>query len=138
MGAALERERLTLATIEDGTLGALAGLLADVPALTRSTISRAAEDAPLPDADALRTLAAEAARSAGASIGLAVATRVNAGQTPVRAAIAMPDAPGRAFEPLELRLFQGGAHGRFRAAVAGAAHLVEALGGPASGGRGPA
>jgi nicotinamide-nucleotide amidase len=129
MAATLAREGLTLATAEDGTRGALATLLEDVPGLVSASISRGPDHAPLPDDAELRARAEAAARSAGASIGLAVAARSVDGHTPVRAAIVMPDAP-RTFEPLELRLFQGGAHGRFRASIAAAAHLIEALGGP--------
>ncbi|HEY5628870.1 MAG TPA: molybdopterin-binding protein [Candidatus Limnocylindrales bacterium] len=130
VAAALDREGLTLAIDEDGTRGALAALLSDVPALVRATTGGSAGLSLLPEPPELASRAVAAARTAGASIGLAVASREDGGHTPVRASIALPAADGRSVEPLDLRLFQGGAHGRLRAAVAAAAHLVEALGGP--------
>jgi hypothetical protein len=79
--------------------------------------------------------AAEIAREAGTSTGLAlVASTDGASRTLLRAAVAAPDR-GRS-RVLDLRLFQHGAHGRLRAAVAAAAFLVQVLGEdePGSGG----
>ena len=48
-------------------------------------------------------------------------------QTLLRAAVTLPDEPEDARHVLDLRLFAHGPHGRLRAAIAAAAHLVEVL-----------
>jgi hypothetical protein len=70
--------------------------------------------------------AAEAARAAGVEVGLALVAHTDGTQTLLRAAVAAPAAGWS--RVLDLRLFQHGAHGRFRAAVAAAAFLAEVLG----------
>lgn len=109
------------ATVEAGTDGQLAALLAGVPALARSTVlgPSAARPGSLEDA------AADAARDAGTEMGLALEATDADHETLVRASAAGP--AGAADGSLDLRLFQHGPHGRFRAAVAGAAFLVERL-----------
>ncbi|MCU0484364.1 MAG: molybdopterin-binding protein [Chloroflexi bacterium] len=132
--AAAERSGTRLATVEAGTGGALAGLLAGVTVLERAVVLGPGL-APDPATWPVEERAAEIAREAGTSTGLAlVASTDGASRTLLRAAVAAPDR-GRS-RVLDLRLFQHGAHGRLRAAVAAAAFLVQVLGEdePGSGG----
>ena len=124
--AACERRGLELATVEVGTNGTLGDLLAEAPALLRSTVY-----GPRTELDIgswpLEREAAEAARAADAGLGLALVAHGDGKQTVLRAAVV---APGSGWSRLvDLRLFQHGAQGRFRAAVAAAAFLVEVLAG---------
>jgi hypothetical protein len=66
------------------------------------------------------------ARDAGVEVGLALVAHANGTQTLLRSAVGAPAAGWS--RVLELRLFQHGAHGRFRAGVAAAAFLAEVLG----------
>ena len=70
--------------------------------------------------------AIEIAREAGVEVGLSLVAHSDASQTVLRVAVAAP-ANGWS-RVLDLRLFQHGDHGRFRAGVAAAAFLVEVLG----------
>lgn len=124
VGRATAAAGVRLATIEAGTEGALAVLLGELPALGRSTIlgaSAAGKSLPVALADAAR----EAAVDAAVEIGVALAAWPDGTFTQVRAVASTPD--GAWTRALELRLFQGGAHGRLRAAVATAAFVVDAL-----------
>lgn len=112
-----------LATVEAGSNGELGRLLADVVALARSE-ARAGEAAAALEAG-LAEAAVAAARGAGTALGLALVARPADAGTVVRVAVARPDRDWS--RRLELRLFQHGAHGRFRAAVAAAAFLIETL-----------
>lgn len=125
VAAAAERAGVGLAVIEVGTNGSLGGLLAEVPALARATTWGPGVE-PDPSAWPAEQEAAAAARDAGADVGVALAAHTDGRQTVLRAAVAAPD--GAWSRALDLRLFQHGAHGRFRAAVAAAAFLVEVLG----------
>ena len=118
-----------LAIVEVGTTGALGALLAEVPALERS-VSAGPGVAPDPAAWPVEDAALEAARSIGVGLGVAVgvalvALTVPADGTRLRVAVAAPEAG--VSRVLELRLFQHGTHGRFRAAVAAAAFTIEII-----------
>jgi nicotinamide-nucleotide amidase len=122
---ATAREGVRFATVEAGTHGALGALLAEVPTLEREVahgpaVARDVAAWPVEDE------AVAIAREAGVEIGLALVAHTDGTQTQLRAAVAAPDAGWS--RVLELRLFQHGAHGRFRAGVAAAAFLVEVLG----------
>ncbi len=121
VGEAAGLAGIRFATAEAGTRGALAALLADVPRLVNARIL-----GPEADSGALaaqvEALAAEAATVDGADAGVAVAAWDAGTETRLRAAVA---APGRQTRALDLRLFQRGPHGRFRAAVATAAFTIE-------------
>ena len=120
-----------LAIVEVGTTGTLGALLAEVPALERSA-SAGPGVAPDPSAWPVKEAALEAARSVGVGIGVGigvgvalVALTVPGDGTRLRVAVAAPEAG--VSRVLDLRLFQHGAHGRFRAAVAAAAFTIEVL-----------
>jgi hypothetical protein len=114
-----------IAIVEVGTTGTLGALLAEVPALERSA-SAGPGVAPDPAAWPVEEAAVEAARSVGVAVGVAlVALTVPGEGTRLRAAVVVPDAG--VSRVLDLRLFQHGAHGRFRAAVAAAAFTIEVL-----------
>lgn len=122
---ATARESVRFAVVEAGTHGALGALLAEVPTLEREVahgpaVARDVAAWPVED-EALAV-----ARDAGVEVGLALVAHTDGTQTLLRAAVAAPDAGWS--RVLDLRLFQHGAHGRFRAAVAAAAFLVEVLG----------
>jgi nicotinamide-nucleotide amidase len=122
---ATAREGVRFAVVEAGTHGALGALLAEVPTLEREVahgpaVARDVAAWPVED-EALAV-----ARDAGVEVGLALVAHTDGTQTLLRAAVAAPDAGWS--RVLDLRLFQHGAHGRFRAAVAAAAFLVEVLG----------
>jgi hypothetical protein len=74
----------------------------------------------------VETEAIEIAREAGVEVGLSLVAHSDASQTVLRVAVAAP-AHGWS-RVLDLRLFQHGDQGRFRAGVAAAAFLVEVLG----------
>lgn len=116
---------IRFAIIEAGTQGALGALLAEVSALERDV---ALGPGVLRDVAAwpVEREAFEIAREAGVEIGLSLVASTDDTRTLVRAAVAAPG-PGWS-RVLDLRLFQHGAHGRFRAGVAAAAFLVEVLG----------
>jgi len=118
-----------LAIVEVGTTGTLGALLAEVPALERSA-SAGPGVAPDPAAWPVEEAALEAARSIGVAVGVAVGVALVASTVPgdgtrLRVAVAAPEAGVSRVH--ELRLFQHGAHGRFRAAVAAAAFTIEVL-----------
>ncbi len=122
---ATAREGVRFAIVEAGTHGALGALLAEVPTLEREVahgpaVARDVAAWPVEDE------AVAIAREAGVDIGLALVAHTDGTQTQLRAAVAAPDAGWS--RVLDLRLFQHGAHGRFRAGVAAAAFLVEVLG----------
>ncbi len=122
---ATAREDVRFAIVEAGTHGALGALLAEVPTLEREVahgpaVARDVAAWPVED-EALAI-----ARDAGVEVGLALVAHTDGTQTVLRAAVVAPDAGWS--RVLDLRLFQHGVHGRFRAAVAAAAFLVEVLG----------
>jgi len=122
---AAARAGIRFAVVEAGTHGALGSLLAEVPALEREvahgpTVARDVEAWPVEDE------AMAIARDAGVEVGLALVAHTDSTQTLLRAAVAAPGAGWS--RVLDLRLFQHGAHGRFRAGVAAAAFLAEVLG----------
>lgn len=125
VGEAAGAAGVRLAVAEVGTTGTLGALLAELPALERST-SAGPGIAPDPAAWPAEEAAVEAARSAGVAVGIAlVALTAHGDGTRLRAAVVVPDAG--VSRVLDLRLFQHGAHGRFRAAVAAAAFAIEVL-----------
>ena len=129
VSAAASAAGVRLAIVEVGTTGTLGALLAEVPALERSA-SAGPGVAPDPAVWPVEEAALEAARSIGVAVGVAVgvalvALTVPAEGTRLRIAVAAPEAG--VSRVLELRLFQHGAHGRFRAAVAAAAFTIEVL-----------
>ncbi len=126
VGRAAETAGVRLAIVEAGTRGTLGALLADVPALVRE-VAMGATARPAVATWPVEGEAAQVAREAAAEVGLALVADADGSQTHLRVAVAEPRA-GRV-QVFELRLFQHGAHGRFRAAVAAAAFLVEFLGG---------
>jgi len=122
---ATERAGIRFAIVEAGTHGALGALLAEVPALELQVahgpaVARDVAAWPVEDE------AVAIARDAEVEIGLALVAATDGTQTLLRAAVASPDAAWS--RVLDLRLFQHGAHGRFRAGVAAAAFLAEVLG----------
>ena len=111
--------------MESGSHGALGALLAEVPALERHVshgpaVARDVATWPVEDE------AMAIARDAAVEIGLALVAHTDGTATVLRSAVAAPGAGWS--RVLELRLFQHGAHGRFRAGVAAAAFLAEVLG----------
>ncbi len=115
-----------IATVEAGSHGALAALLGEVSAVARTSTFGPETTADALDAR-LGEAAVEAASNAGAEVGVALAVRDSGTETTLRAALAGPaGTPARLHE---VRLFQRGPHGRFRAAVATAAFIVDCLGG---------
>ena len=129
VSAAASAAGVRLAIVEVGTTGTLGALLAEVPALERSA-SAGPGVAPDPAVWPVEEAALEAARSIGVAVGVAVgvalvALTVPADGTRLRVAVAAPEAG--VSRVLEVRLFQHGAHGRFRAAVAAAAFTIEVL-----------
>jgi hypothetical protein len=119
------RAGIRFAIVEAGTHGELGMLLADVPALERG-IAFGPEVVRDVAAWPVEREALEVAREAGVEVGLAIVANADGTQTLLRAAVAAPG-PGWS-HVLDLRLFQHGEHGRFRAAVAAAAFLLEVLG----------
>jgi nicotinamide-nucleotide amidase len=122
---ATARAGVRFAIVEAGTHGALGALLAEVPTLEREVahgpaVARDVAVWPVEDE------AVAIARAADVEIGLALVAATDGTQTLLRAAVAAPDAGWS--RVLDLRLFQHGAHGRFRAGVAAAAFLAEVLG----------
>jgi nicotinamide-nucleotide amidase len=122
---ATARAGVRFAIVEAGTHGALGALLADVPTLEREvahgpTVARDVATWPI-EAEAVAI-----AREAAVEIGLALVAATDGTQTLLRAAVAAPDAGWS--RVMDVSLFQHGAHGRFRAAVAAAAFLAEVLG----------
>jgi nicotinamide-nucleotide amidase len=124
------RGQVRIAIVEAGTHGSLSALLADVDALERC-VAYGAAVAPDPDEWPIGELAARVASEAGVEIGLALVADAAGNETRLRVAVVGSSTGLR--RDLELRLFQHGPHGRFRAAVAAAAFLVEVLTGPAGG-----
>ena len=125
VAAAADGAGVRLAIVEAGTTGTLGALLAEVPVLERAT-SAGPGVAPDPAGWPAEAVAAEAARSAGVAMGIALAARTQPGEgTRLRVAVAAPDAA--VSRVLDLTLFQHSAHGRFRAAVAAAAFAIEVL-----------
>jgi hypothetical protein len=119
------RAGVRLAVVEVGTTGTLGTLLAEVRALERA-ISAGPGVVPDPTGWPAEEIAAEAARSAGVAVGIALAAQTEPGEgTRLRVAVAAPDAA--VSRVLDLHLFQHSAHGRFRAAVAAAAFAIEVL-----------
>ncbi len=125
------RAGVRFAIVEVGTRGALGALLAEVPTLERHlahgpTVARGPAVAVDVAAWPVEDEAVAIARDAGVEVGLALVAHAEGTQTLLRAAVAAPGAGWS--RVLDLRLFQRGAHGRFRAGVAAAAFLVEVLG----------
>ena len=122
---AAARAGVRFAIVEAGTNGALGSLLAEVPALERQVSHGPAvvrDVATWPVEDEAMAIA----RDAGVEVGLALIAHTDGTQTLLRSAVGAPAAGWS--RVLELRLFQHGAHGRFRAGVAAAAFLAEVLG----------
>jgi nicotinamide-nucleotide amidase len=122
---AAARAGVRFAIVEAGTYGALGSLLAEVPALERQVAYGPAVDrdvATWPVEDEALAIA----RDAEVDVGLALVAHSDGMQTLLRSAVGAPAAGWS--RVLDLRLFQHGAHGRFRAGVAAAAFLVEVLG----------
>ncbi|HYM84274.1 MAG TPA: molybdopterin-binding protein [Candidatus Dormibacteraeota bacterium] len=123
--AACERRAMELATVEAGTNGSLGALLAGVGSVARS-VSYGGRLEPDVSTWPVEREALEVASVAGVPIGVALAAHSDGRQTAVRVAISGIDTAPRV---LDLRLFQHGPQGRFRAAVAAAAFLLEVLDG---------
>lgn len=121
VGAAAGLAGTRFATVEAGTRGALATMLADIRQLVSARILGPETEAAVLAAR-VEDLATEAATAGGADAGVALAAWEAGTETRLRAAVA---AAGRETRALELRLFQRGAHGRLRAAVATAAFMIE-------------
>ena len=120
LGEALGIRGWTIATVEYGTGGALVGLLGHLSALLRAEVvserEASGDDALIADARRVQT-------AAGAQVGLAVATRQVGSDTDVEIALVTPGG-----SRVEHRLaFLGGRQGADRAALAGAAVLLEVL-----------
>jgi len=116
---ALHARGWTLATAEVGTQGALVGLLRALPSLVRSEVSAALPGA---TADAM-TLAAAVRAAAGADVGLAIRTGTAGDDTAVDVGVATPDG-----SHAERRIaFLRGGQGADRAAIAGAAVLLDVM-----------
>ncbi len=122
---AAEAAGVRIATVEAGTRGALAALLAGVPAVERCIVVGGAADAD-PEAWPVEARATDAARDAGVEVGCAVVARTDTTRTSLRVAVAV--AGDEESSVMDLRLFQHGEHGLFRAAVATAAFLIDVLG----------
>ncbi len=120
LGEALDVRGWTLATVEHSTGGALVALLGHLPALQHAEVLAERPAA----GDAALLAEAERARSdAGTSVGLAVTTRPAGSDTDVEVAIVTPDG-----SRVEHRLaFLRGRQGADRAAIAGAAVLLDVL-----------
>ena len=123
---AAARAGVRFAVVEAGTHGALGALLAEVPALERESRPRAGGGPRRRDDGPSRTRPWRSPAMPGVEIGLALVAHTDGTQTLLRAAVAAPGAGWS--RVLDLRLFQHGAHGRFRAGVAAAAFLAEVLG----------
>jgi nicotinamide-nucleotide amidase len=125
VGAAADEAGVSLAVVEAGTGGTLGALLAEVSALERAT-SAGPGIAPDPAQWPAEAIAAEAARSTGVAVGIALAALTQPGEgTRLRVGVV---APGVGISRvLDLHLFQHSAHGRLRAAVAAAAFAIEVL-----------
>jgi molybdenum cofactor synthesis domain-containing protein len=122
--AALGASKANLATIESGTRGQLGLLLADVSGLVEA-VALAEDGHSTALKSGLEGAAARVARESRAAVGLALVAHADPPATSVEVAVVAPaDDWSRR---LELRLFQHGAHGRLRAAVAAAAFLIEVL-----------
>jgi nicotinamide-nucleotide amidase len=120
LGEALDARGWTLGTVEYGTGGALIGLLGHLPSLRRSEAVSAPDGATVPDP----MEAAEAARTAaGADVGLAVVAAGLLDDTDVVIAVATPDGGSVNHRVAFLR----GRQGADRAAIAGAAVLLDLL-----------
>ena len=119
LATALGEHGWTLATVEHGTGGALVGLLRGLPALVRAEMEASAMAGTV-------DVAAEAARarsSAGADVGLAIGAFANGNDTTVDVAVGTPEG-----SHVERRLaFLRGSQGADRAAIAGAAVLLDML-----------
>jgi nicotinamide-nucleotide amidase len=124
--SAAARAGVRLAIVETGTNGSLGDLLSETAALVRAVAVRPAAD---PDIAAwpVEDEAAAVAAQGGVEVGLSLVAHTDGTRTLLRVAVAGPAI--REPRTLELRLFQHGAHGRFRAGVAAAAYLVEVLAG---------
>ncbi len=120
LDAALAPRGWTVGMVECGTGGALVGLLGTLSSLRRAEVL--AERPGTGDA-ALMAEAERVRAAADASVGLAVAIRAAGSDTDVDVAIVTPDG-----SRVEHRLaFLRGRHGADRAALAGAAVLLEIL-----------
>lgn len=119
--AELERSDWTLATREHGTAGALVGLLGPSPRLVRAEVVPAHRrgDGPLD----LVAAAHELRQGSGADVALAVGARSRGPDTAVSVAVVTPERTVRR----RTMAFLGGDLGRSRAALAGAAALLETL-----------
>jgi hypothetical protein len=121
IGVELDRLGWSLATRELGTGGALVTLLGGAAWLARAEVvpARARGSGP---SDPVRD-AREVRAPAGADVGLAVAVRARGSDTAVSVGVATPRRTARR----RSMAFLGGELGRSRAAIAGAALLLETL-----------
>ena len=122
---AATRAGVRLAVVEAGTHGTLGALLAGRAGARarRDATARRSQPTRRPGRSR-RWPPTSPARQAWRS-GSALVAHADTNETRLRVAVAAPD-PGWS-RVLDLRLFQHGAHGRFRAAVAAAAFIVEVL-----------
>jgi nicotinamide-nucleotide amidase len=121
IGAELERRGWTLATREVGTGGALVTLLGSAPWYLRGESLTPGAGAGRPTDVAV--MAEDARRAAGTDVALAVVARPRGRDTTVSAAVVGPTRTARR----RSMAFLGGEQGRSRAAIAGAALLLETL-----------
>ncbi len=124
VGGALAKRGWRLATVEAGTRGALAALLADAPALRRATTHDDDAAGALIDGDALLAVATAAAREAGTEVGVALGAVPEGGDLRAHVAIVAPGTKTR----LDRLVFLAGPQGRLRAAVVAAFAVLDATG----------
>ena len=123
LGGALEARGWTLAVREEGTGGALVGLLRDLPLLARAEVVALGGEAG-PRDDAAGIAAAAAVRIAGGTeVGLAIRAVPHGKDLEVRIGIVTPDG---SHADRKLALTRG-SYGSDRAALAAAAVLLEVL-----------
>ncbi|MEI7743014.1 MAG: molybdopterin-binding protein, partial [Chloroflexota bacterium] len=123
---AAEAAGVRIATVEAGTGGTLAALLAEVPQVVRFTVHGLGDWDGDVEAAPIEVMAHHAAKETGADVGLALAAHTDKTQTFVRAVVVVPAMD--AVRHLDLTLFQHGQHGLYRAAIAATAHLLETFG----------
>ena len=137
LGAALAEHDWTLATTEQGTDGALVTLLRALPAVVLAERrphpgDDGTEGGPIDDGADERAVESEARRvrrESGADVGLAIRVRPGGDDTTLHVGVATPSATR-----VERRVtFLRGNQGSDRAAIAGAAVLLEVLRDPRSG-----
>jgi competence/damage-inducible protein CinA-like protein len=131
IGARLEASGWDLAMIEIGTGGSLAALLGDVPWRRLVEIrDEVVQDGPAEtaddDIDRLAALAEQMRMRGGTAVGLAIRARPRAHDTSVAVAVITP----RGSRQARRTVFLTGPMGRYRAALAATAFLLETLRAP--------